>query len=64
MFNDIQLCSQNSHNIVADISNSNWFKFAKSIWIHSISVSSGSMFSCGSVFLNSSVFQCTKLVGF
>ena len=61
MFNDIQLRSQNSPGIVADTSNSNWFKFVKSICNHIISISSGSVFSNGSVFSSGSVFQCSEL---
>ena len=59
MFNDIQLCSQNSPIIVADISNSSCFKFVKSICNHSILISSGSVFSVGSVF---QVVQCVSVV--
>ena len=36
MFNDSQLCSQNSPTIVADTSNSCWSKFVKLIYNHSI----------------------------
>ena len=62
MFNDIQLCSQNSPSIVADTSNSSWFKFVKSIWYHIISISSGSVFQVAQCF---QVVQCfSKLVDF
>ena len=53
LFNDIQLCSQNAPSIVADTSNSSWSKFFKSICNYCI-------FS-GSVFSSGSVFQCSKL---
>ena len=46
-------------SIVADTSNSNWFKFVKSICNHNISISSGSVFQVIQCF---QVAQCFSAV--